>query len=597
MHRSFSITKSLARRFKLFLLLLALTSVTALTPASAADSTAVADLKGYSTIQSIGVELQINGDDNHNAVCTLRYRPAGAGEWKSALNLFRVDYTPPDPVAGLSARFNGFAGSIFFLLPGQSYELSLEINDPDGGSTTRSLVVSTRPQPMKPAHGRSFHVRPGNGGGDGSSGSPFLGIDTAQAQARPGDIFLLHAGTYSGFDSGGEIQLNVAGGNENYIVWQAAGDGNVILDAPLRIAADHLWVEGFHVRGHVNEANEYGLRTYGAPTDVVIKRNLFTDFYYSIALNHGGENWVIVDNEIIGDKDLYMADGPASWGGEGIELQFTGGHTIAYNRISLVADGISSSLRNTDIFRNEIFDVTDDGIEPDYGYANIRVWENRISNARHNGFSFQPMNGGPWYFIRNQVAAPLESTLKIRSTSRVLLAHNIFVGWDNALGNAYPSDLPGILTFHSSNNIWISANNSYAWQHNAAALLPDWRSFLDYDGFDWGNAPYAIKWGGERYPLLTDFSKATGLQSHGLKVDRNSCFTRFDVPSSPPAPMPSQYMALKAGCNAIDAGRILDNINETYTGTAPDLGPYEWGKPLPLYGPRGQLFSDGFENR
>jgi hypothetical protein len=95
MLRSFSITKSLAPRFNLFLLLLALMSVTALTPVSAADSIAVADLKGYSTIQSIGVELQINGDDNHNAVCTLRYRPTGAGEWKSALNLFRVDYTPP----------------------------------------------------------------------------------------------------------------------------------------------------------------------------------------------------------------------------------------------------------------------------------------------------------------------------------------------------------------------------------------------------------------------------------------------------------------------------------------------------------------------
>lgn len=597
MFLSFPIAQPPASRFDPFPLLLSLTLFAVSVPLFAADNTTVTDLTGYSTMQSIGVELQIDGDDNHNAVCTLKYRPAGTGEWKSALNPFRVDYTPPDPVAGLTAGFNGFAGSIFFLPPGQTYELALEINDPDGGSSTRSLMVSTRSQPKKPAHGRSFHVRPGNGGGDGSPDSPFLGIDTAQSQARPGDIFLLHAGTYSGFDAGGEIQLNVAGDNENYIVWQATGDGSVIFDAPLRIAADHLWVEGVHIRGHAAQVDEYGLRTYAAPTDVVIKNNLFTDFYYSIALNHGGEYWVIVDNEIIGDKDLYMADGPASWGGEGIELQFTSGHTVAYNRISLVADGISSSLRNTDIFRNEIFDVTDDGIEPDYGYANIRVWENRISNARHNGFSFQPMNGGPWYFIRNQVAAPLESTLKIRSTSRVLLAHNIFVGWDNALGNASPNTVPGILTYHSSNNIWISANNGYAWQHNAGALLPDWRTYLDYDGFDWGSAPYAIKWGGKRYPRLTDFSSATGLQTHGIQIDRNGCFTQFDIPSSPPSPMPSQYIALKAGCNAIDAGRILANINENHTGAAPDLGPYEWGHPLPRYGPRGQLFSDGFESR
>ncbi|WP_419625831.1 hypothetical protein, partial [Thiolapillus sp.] len=95
-----------------------------------------------------------------------------------------------------------------------------------------------------------------------------------------------------------------------------------------------------------------------------------------------------------------------------------------------------------------------------------------------------------------QVAAPLESTLKIRSTSRVLLAHNLFVGWDNALGSSWPNEAPDILTFHSSNNIWISANDGYAWEHNAGGHQPDWRTHLNYDGFDWGSATYAMKWAG-----------------------------------------------------------------------------------------------------
>ena len=270
----------------------------------------------------------------------------------------------------------------------------------------------------------------------------------------------------------------------------------MVFDDPLRIAAGHLWIEGIHVRGHADVDNEYGLRTYNAPDDVVIKGNRFTDFYYSIVLNHGGSNWLITDNTLVGDKDINMPDGPASWGGEGIDLQHTSCHTVAWNRISRVADGISYPLSNTDLFRNEIFDVTNDGIEPDYGYTNIRVWENRISNVRHNAFSFQPMNRGPWYFIRNQVAAHLESTLKIRSTSRVLLAHNLFVGWDNALGSSWPNEAPDILTFHSSNNIWISANDGYAWEHNAGGHQPDWRTHLNYDGFDWGSATYAMKWAG-----------------------------------------------------------------------------------------------------
>jgi hypothetical protein len=46
-------------------------------------------------------------------------------------------------------------------------------------------------------------------------------------------------------------------------------------------------------------------------------------------------------------------------------------------------------------------------------------------------------------------------------------------------------------------------------------------------------------------------------------------------------------MALKAGCNAVDAGAVLPNINDGFTGAAPDLGAYELGQPLPAYGPRG----------
>ena len=37
---------------------------------------------------------------------------------------------------------------------------------------------------------------------------------------------------------------------------------------------------------------------------------------------------------------------------------------------------------------------------------------------------------------------------------------------------------------------------------------------------------------------------------------------------------------------AIDAGVVLPTINDGFTGKAPDLGAYEFGQPLPQYGPR-----------
>lgn len=43
---------------------------------------------------------------------------------------------------------------------------------------------------------------------------------------------------------------------------------------------------------------------------------------------------------------------------------------------------------------------------------------------------------------------------------------------------------------------------------------------------------------------------------------------------------------LKAGSSPVDAGAVLPNINDDYTGSAPDSGCYERGTPKPHYGPR-----------
>ena len=61
------------------------------------------------------------------------------------------------------------------------------------------------------------------------------------------------------------------------------------------------------------------------------------------------------------------------------------------------------------------------------------------------------------------------------------------------------------------------------------------------------------------------------------------------MPGPAPVPIPPQDMTLKAGCNVVDAGAILPNINDGFIGTAPDLGAYELGQPLPTYGPRQSI--------
>lgn len=513
-------------------------------------------LQYYATRNSIGIEWQVSEDANHNSVCQVSYRQTGATSWQVAMPLYRVDFQGADMVAG----------SIFSLLPGTSYDVRLELSDVDGGNTTRDFSLVTLALPRAPEGGRTLYVVPGSGGGSGTAGDPFRGIAAAQANVTAGDTVLVGAGTYPG-----ETELTVSGAEGNYIVWKARGNGTTILET-IRVNGNHLWLEGLHVRG-----NAYGIRTYNDPRDVVVMKNTFLGCHYCVYLNHGGTAWYIADNTIVGDVD------PASgvFDGEGIELNHSDHHSVLYNSISRVADGISYPGKNCDIFGNDIFDVSDDGIEPDYGYANIRVFGNRISNAYHNGISFQPMNGAPWYILRNQVAAPVESALKFRdAVDRALVAHNTFVGWQGAQksGSEY------LTAIQSNNNLWISMTDWYAWE-NGSGGSPDWRTNLDYDGFDWGRHVYAIKWG-TRYSDLTAFAAATGLEQHGIRIDKSTCFEEINIPQSPPASMPLQYLRLKQDCAAVDAGIRLPNINDDYKGNAPDLGAYEVGAPLPHYGPR-----------
>ena len=58
---------------------------------------------------------------------------------------------------------------------------------------------------------------------------------------------------------------------------------------------------------------------------------------------------------------------------------------------------------------------------------------------------------------------------------------------------------------------------------------------------------------------------------------------------------PAKYLELKPGCNAVDAGQVVPNVNEDFTGEAPDLGAFEVGRPLPHYGPRDPNTAEKWE--
>ena len=153
--------------------------------AAGENQTSVKTLRRYTTLNSIGVEWDIEGDADHDASCRVEYRQSGRAKWSPAMDLLRIDYHGYYDTTKADRRYNMLAGSIFFLRPGASYQVRLTLEDPDGGGRVEQFEVKTWARLVIPTDTRRLHVVPGEGGGTGTGADPFRGLAAADAQAQP----------------------------------------------------------------------------------------------------------------------------------------------------------------------------------------------------------------------------------------------------------------------------------------------------------------------------------------------------------------------------------------------------------------------------
>ena len=126
----------------------------------------------------------------------------------------------------------------------------------------------------------------------------------------------------------------------------------------------------------------------------------------------------------------------------------------------------------------------------------------------------------------------------------------------------------------------------------------DYNGFRPIDGatysFQWNSPPFEIEADYinpqvvRKYATLAEYSQATGQDLNSVLIDWN-IFMNAAPPDNIYQPMKIYQPAdidlrLKPNSAAVD--KDLRNINDEYTGKAPDLGAYEVGLPLPIYGPR-----------
>jgi hypothetical protein len=641
------------------------------------------------TLENLGFEWMISGDDNRNASVAVAFREKGARNWREGLPLFRLQNEEVRSIlftgAFNSVTPNMFAGSIFDLEPDTLYEAQFTLTDPDGvsGEVVKNVEVRTRPEPMPAEDGRVFHVYPFDYEGpreepafkgllsayfmssaDYAEFTPTEGGDWYNAfppRVRPGDTILVHAGVYqdqrfryghellSGWTEccnttgDGTYYLTAKGTAERPIVIKAAGDGEVVFDGDGNnnlfnvMAADYHYFEGLTFR-NTFIAFEAGLKSIAGAVGLSFKHNTFEDIGIGIHTDWGGSrDFYIADNYFTGrhDPDFLVpwsvSPNRPNWEFWSqipniIELSnnqsqfavkvYGSGHVIAYNSVYNFHDGIDHATYgepdnwpftprdrmpvSIDIYNNDIYNVHDNCVEADGAMYNIRVMRNRCFNSALQAYSLQPLMGGPAYFIRNiTYNSPASGAMKFsQRPAGGVFYHNTW------FSNVSPGTGNEAANVHLRNNLILG---QYDAPVMGIATLTNYSS-SDYNGYfvndNRESAPflwYSPAFGVDKdfrerslvnreFDTLQEFSEASGQESHSILIDP-SIFQNVVMPD-PDAPISTVYSLedidyrLRRGSAAVDRGEVLPNINDGFSGRAPDLGAIEFGDDEPHFGPR-----------
>jgi len=557
------------------------------------------------TLHCLGFRWYIRGDDNGDALGELSYRKTGDPEWSRALPMLRVNREVTNRDYEPYACENLLAGSIFDLEPDTRYEVHCSLSDPDGGRADTTVVVRTWKEPVAPRPLRTLHLYPGPRAGQSNG---YTRIEEVAGNLQAGDLVLVHGGVH---DIGAEaIRIETDGTQQHPIVFRGAGDGEAIIQAEYNSTIfdisdrNHLFFEDLTIRsGRVpfDESKKSVFSIYADGASWLTVRNCTIENARTgiQSFSEHSQRWYITDNVITGyNQEWYPRFTTAVLKKEGIRVAHTGiniygrGHVVAHNRVSKFWDCIAIADHGRpsheaglkcvaiDMYNNDLSEAVDDGLETDYGCHNIRVFNNRIMNA-HTGLSAQPTYGGPIYFIRNELYNITHLSLKFHNWCTGLeIYHNTVVTANSAFRSSSTWQ-NGIFR----NNLFLGSEG-----YTISTGSPHPGTTLDYNGYNQPEPGSFARWndGNRSFTCesLEAFRQATDFEKHGIMVDIG-IFEQAGLPEEGTTWEPgSVELSLLPDLAPVDAGTLLHNINDGYTGKGPDLGCYERGMPKPHYGPR-----------
>jgi hypothetical protein len=207
-----------------------------------------------------------------------------------------------------------------------------------------------------------------------------------------------------------------------------------------------------------------------------------------------------------------------------------------------------------------------------------------VTNA-HQGLSTQPTFGGPVYIFRNVVYNIDVEPIKIHNyPSGCIIVHNTFVKKGIPELVMTPAHM---YNFVVKNNLFVGTEGNYALELSMGKIEnTDW----DYNGYAGGPWKTFMKWqsgAANNYATLEDVRTRGPAERHGVMLDNKQLFASGVMPpENNKVEQKPQDLRLSPAAKAVDAGIHIKGLNDGFQGKAPDLGAYELGQEIPLYGPR-----------
>jgi hypothetical protein len=307
-------------------------------PSSHAAAPALPEgIEVHSTSNGLGITSRIKGQTD----AAIQFRRQGTQQWRDASPLSARARTD----AGV------LAGSICGLCPGTEYEVRLvhSTGMGPGESSAPMFTARTADYPRMPSAG--VMVKEG-------------GLERAQELAQPGRVMVLPKGTYPA------TTLTRSGEPGSPIVYKPARSGEVIIEGPLDIQADYVWLHDLVIRG-----TDTAVR--GSGRNVCLTNNQITA-RCCIQPSHGAEGWFVSDNVMTGEPTDALR-----WDTIGVDLADCprASHTISFNRITAVREGLRAAGDDTDVYGNEIVQTAPALADASIVGQRYRAFDNRITSG------------------------------------------------------------------------------------------------------------------------------------------------------------------------------------------------------------------------